>query len=172
MSWVAVRTSPNKEKAVRAALKRIGHTVYLPAEVRRSRARKTGPRRRIIVPMFPGYLFIEAPSVYLESLFLHSIRETKNVKRFVTAADGAPCEIADWKIDRLRATIKDHHRLDAERKANTRIRKGIKAKVRSGALAGKSGNVTYVRGNKAKLLAWVLGAPREIEIDARELEVA
>ncbi len=52
--WYAVHTKPRAEEQARAALEHKGICVYLP----RVKVARVNPRARPVVPLFPGYLFV------------------------------------------------------------------------------------------------------------------
>ena len=52
------------------------------------------------------------------------------------------------------------------------LRSGMKATVKAGSLAGKTGTVQWVRGKRAGLEARLFGAARVVEVPVGDLEAA
>jgi transcription antitermination factor NusG len=72
----------------------------------------------------------------------------------------------------LRATIRNVRFAMEVSAAKRRLRKGMKARVTDGTLAGKSGTIEWVRGAKAGLEAQLFGSMRVVEVPASALEAA
>lgn len=174
--WYAIITSPQRENAVRQILKRSGEDVFWPARVHRTRSRKAKLGKRRLMPLLPGYVFVEAPDFCTQSdalaLWLHKVKSTKHVRQIVSVAD-RPCPIAGWKIERWRGDIRSHFASEKARLETTKIRKGSKARFKSGhPYAGKEGMVTMTKGKRTKLMAWLFGEYREVEAKTNALEAA
>ena len=174
MTYYAIQTEPGRLPVVRQLLRRAGHDCYLPAEIRYSHRRK----KRLIVPMMP-YLFVKAPHLFskappkVQALWMHQIKAVRHVKGFVamTRLEG-PIPLADDKIDVLRRSIDDWRSVERARKTLSGLRKGGKAVVKHGPLAGRKGTVTWVSGNRAKLEAFIFGTSRVVTVQVDQLEAA
>lgn len=173
MTHYAIVTAPMRERAVRMALKRAGTDVYMPAKVTKTR-RRTGRQTRVVLPMIPRYLFVKAPEhPAAVSLWMHQVKSTRHVVRFVSVTgDGIASPIADWKLDKLRESVTIENATERARKANAKVGLGKKARIKSGTGIGRVGEVTYLRGDWARLKAWLFGAEREIKVRAKDLEAA
>ena len=171
--WYAIRTEPKKERSVRRALRRQGNAVYMPATVYRASLRKcTGRRPRAIAPMFPSYLFVECESPALLNLWMRSVLDTKHVKSFIAPRGGQASPMKPETIAELRRRVEAHKALTARMRESTKLRLGGEARVKTGTLAGKHGEVTKLRGKKARILAWLFGELREVEVERSNLEAA
>ena len=168
MTWLALRTEPGRLPIVRRLLKRAGNDCYLPAEIRLNHRR----RKRIVVPMMP-YLFVKSPAPELQALWMQQIKGVRYVKGFVaTNPINGPCHIADAKIEVLRRSIADYRNVERGRKALNQLRKGSRATVKNGPLAGRKGTVSWVNGDRAKLEAFIFGSLRTVTIETSQLEAA
>ncbi len=95
--WIAINTHPHREPLAIANLGRQNFAVYCPMERRRVRhARRTQDVRR---PLFPGYIFAEAPP---DLAAWRPILSTLGVRAMVRAGD-RPAFIDDAFIRALRA---------------------------------------------------------------------
>ncbi len=172
MTYYAVAVAPQKERTTRAIFRRRGQSCYLPAKVIKKRLTRRAAKRAV-VPLFPGYLFVEAPHQTLIPLWMHMIKDTRGVLGFVSVTnDGNPSPIAEAKIERLKQAIADDLVEMAKRKDGAKLKKGREARFRSGPLAGKSGSITWMRGDKARIFGWLFGSPREITVNVKDLEAA
>ena len=168
MTYFAIRTEPGRLPIVRRLLKRQGHDVYLPAEIRRNHKR----RKRIVVPMMP-YIFIRAPAPELQALWQQQISGTRYVKAFIcTSAMAGPHPIADHKIEVLRRTIQDFRFNAKAERAKRCLKPGSRAIVKNGHLAGRKGTVSWTHGNRVKLEAYIFGRATIVEVAVKDLEAA
>ena len=169
MTWIAIRTEPGRLPVVRQLLRKQGETCYLPAEIRFNHRR----RKRIVVPMMP-YLFIKTPyEEELTSLWMHKVKGTRYVKGFVSVnALIGPHPIADSSIDLLRRSISDLQQVERARKTMRGLRKGKRAVIKNGPLAGRKGTVSWMNGNRAKLEALIFGSVRTVTVSLEQLEAA
>lgn len=168
MTYFALRCEPGRLPIVRRLLKRQGHDVYLPAEIRRNHKR----RKRIVVPMMP-YLFVKAPAPELQALWMQQVRATRHVKGFVAVNSmSGPHPIADAKIEVLKRSIKDFRDVNRAKKQLSALRRGGKAVVKSGPLAGRKGTVKHTTSKITKLEAWIFGTMRVVTVETEKLEAA
>ena len=170
--WYIIRTEPKKERIVRRALRRQGNAVYMPANIYRATSRKFKKRRpRAIAPMFPSYLFVECESPAIQNLWMRSVLDTKHVKSFV-GSNGVASPLKTKTMDELRMKIADYKASAAKQRESIKLRLGSKAIITTGTLAGKRGEITKLRGKKARILAWLFGELREVEVKTSNLEAA
>ena len=168
MTWYAITTEPHRLRAVRLVLRRRGQEAYLPAQV----MRRPGRKKRSIAPLMP-YIFVKAPAPELLSLWMYDITQTRHVRGFVSlTTDKFPAAIQDEKIQNLRVHVAGLQRLARAARWKRRLRKGGQAVITSGHFVGKRGTVTWMRGNRAKLEAFIFGSTREIAIAVKDLEAA
>jgi len=168
LTFYALRAEPGRLPVVRQLLRRAGHECYLPAEIRRNHRRK----KRIVVPMMP-YLFVKAPEPELQALWMQQVKATRHVKGFVAVnLMAGPHPIADAKIEVLKRCIKDFRDVTRAKKQLSSLRRGSKAVVKSGPLAGRKGTVQHTTAKMTRLEAWIFGTPRVVTIETQNLEAA
>ena len=168
MTWLAIRTEPGRLPVVRQLLRRQGEVCYLPAEIRFNHRR----RKRIVVPMMP-YLFIKAPAHEITNLWMHKVKSVRYVKGFIAINPlVGPHPIADSSIDVLRRSISDLQQVERAKKTARALRKGKRAIIKSGPLAGRKGTVSWMNGNRAKLEALIFGTVRTVTVAVDQLEAA
>lgn len=166
--FYALRAEPGRLPVVRQLLRRQGHECYLPAEIRRNHRRK----KRIVVPMMP-YLFVKAPAPELQSLWMQQVKATRHVKGFVAVnLMAGPHPIADAKIEVLKRCIKDFRDVTRAKKQLSSLRRGSKAVVKSGPLAGRKGTVQHTTEKLTRLEAWIFGTLRVVTVETQKLEAA
>jgi len=168
LTFYALRAEPGRLPVVRQLLRRQGVECYLPAEIRRNHRRN----KRIIVPMMP-YLFVKAPAPELQALWMQQVRATRHVKGFVAVnAMSGPHPISDAKIEVLKRSIKDFRDVNRAKKQLSALRRGGKAVVKSGPLAGRKGTVKHTTSRMTKLEAWIFGTIRVVTVETEKLEAA
>lgn len=173
MTWYIIRTEPKKERSVRRALRRQGNAVYMPATIYRASLRKfTGRRPRAISPMFPSYLFVECETPAVLNLWMRSVLDTKHVRSFIAPSGGQASPLKSETMIELRRRIEAYKATTARMRETTKLRKGSEARITTGMLAGKRGEITSLRGKKARILAWLFGELREVEVKTSNLEAA
>lgn len=171
-SWIVITADPAKLRKVRKRLRRKGYQAYLPAIARVRAVAKGGKlkRRRTITPLM-SYILVQAPSEHVLDLWLYDVTSTKDVRGYLKQSD-RPALVTDAAMTDLRATIRDVRFAMEVSAAKRRLRKGMKARITDGTLAGKSGTIEWVRGAKAGLEAQLFGSMRVVEVPASALEAA
>jgi transcription antitermination factor NusG len=169
VTYYAVITEPSKEIAVRHTLKKAGETTFIPAFVKRQKA---GKGKRKLIPIIPRLVFVRAPDEpETRSLWMYRIKQVRGVKEFFTLGKGmTPASTSDDKVARFKTQIASD--VKAARVNTQAVRKGKAARIKSGAFTGSKGQVTFLKGNRAKVLGFFFGSTREIEIRADNLEAA
>lgn len=171
-SWIVITADPAKLRKVRRRLRRKGYPAYLPAIARVRAVAKGGKlkRRRTITPLM-SYILVQAPSEHVLDLWLYDVTSTKDVRGYLKQSD-RPALVTDAAMTELRATIRNVRFMMEASAAKRRLRKGMKARVTDGTLAGKSGTIEWVRGAKAGLEAQLFGSMRVVEVLSKSLEAA
>lgn len=175
MSYIVITADPAKLRKVRKRLRRKGYAAYLPA-IARVRAVAKGnkiKRRRTITPLM-GYILVQAPSEHVLDLWLYDVTSTKDVRGYLCENDRTAF-VSHASVDGLRCAVRKFRDTLFVMEANLasrRLRKGMKARVTDGTLAGKSGTIEWVRGAKAGLEAQLFGSMRVVEVPAKSLEAA
>ena len=102
MPWYAVHTRSRHEDRVHLGLVQKAFNAFLP-KMEIWSARKDR-RKRIMIPMFPGYLFVELSS--LDNATKVDVLKTFGVVRILGKPRGAePLPIPDEKIDAIRRIV-------------------------------------------------------------------
>ena len=98
-------------------------------------------KRRVIVPMFPGYLFLN-----IQPGKRHHITNLDGVYRFVKIGDEFQ-KVQDWEIENIRLLVDnmDHYR---DLRPENYIRMGSLIEVKEGPLCGMRGLVTGNNGSR------------------------
>ena len=127
--WYAIYTRPRHEKQVSTALQKSGLTVFLP--LLDEEHRWSDRRKKVQLPLFPGYLFLRAA---ISSHFRLSVLQTPGVLGFV-ACRGEALPVCDEEIDGIR-------RILVEKIPFTPcpfVRIGQRVRIRGGVLDGLEG---------------------------------
>jgi transcription antitermination factor NusG len=158
--WFAVYTSPRHEKRVSQYLgqKEIEH--YLPL-YRTQRKWRDGSKVTLNLPLFPGYLF-----VHISKSERVPVLQVPGVLSFVGGTGRQPAALPEAEINALRSGLPlrraEPHPL---------LTVGQRARIRSGALAGKEG-VLVRRKNSLRVVLTMELIQRSVavEVDESELE--
>ena len=173
MTWIALTTAPNKARAVRKRLRRRGESAYVPAMVaKRIIPKGTKTRRKRFITVLMPYVLVRAPEqAGVRALWLHGVLSVKDVSGVLHAGDD-PAWIPDHAIDDLKAEVA-RVILEASAARHRRwLRKGGKAVVKSGSLAGRVGTVQWVTAKRVGLEARLFGAARVITVERENVESA
>lgn len=173
MTWLAITTEPRKQRIVRKRLRRKGYDAYLPCLVIRQttiKANRASKRRRVMQLM--PYIFVREPHKHMRELVLYDILSTRDVRGYVGSKVRGPDIVQEDAIDALRASIAGL-RLDMDAaRYKSSLRRGGKAIIKAGTLAGRKGTITWVHRQRARLETMVFGAMREVEVAVKDLEAA
>ena len=97
LRWCVVQTKVYSEEQAAAALAGKGLVVYLPLV----KARRVNPRARPVVPLFPGYLFVQLD---WEQVEISAINWVPGVVRLVDFGDG-PVMVPDEVIEHVKRRV-------------------------------------------------------------------
>lgn len=102
MSWYAVYTRSRFEDKVYTLLSQKSIETFLPKiEVW---SRRKDRRKRIMIPMFSGYLFVDAPDLNREKQI--SVLKTPGVVRILSKPEGnEPARIPDQQIEAIQRLV-------------------------------------------------------------------
>ncbi len=102
MPWYAVHTRSRHEEKVRLGLVQKAFHVFLPKiEVWSKRKDR---RKKILLPMFPGYIFIELPT--MDNVTKVDVLKTFGVVRILGKPRGSePIPVPDVKIDAIQRIV-------------------------------------------------------------------
>jgi len=159
-NWYAVQTVSRHERLVACQLGNQGITTFYPTftEIHRWSDR----RKRVEVPLFPGYLFVNAimcPQVRRLVLF------SRGVAGFVNMS-GQPVPIPDDQIESVQRLLASNIR----GVSYPFLRVGQRVRVRGGALDGVQGILTVHNGHKGLVIS-VDGIQRSLAIHIEGYDV-
>jgi len=150
--WYVLHTRARNEKAVAGDLSRLGVQHFLPLV--KYRRMYGGKRRRVEIPLFPGYVFLCGTQADRETAL-----RTHRVAQVLEVGDQA----------RLREDLRQIHRVvtsDEPVDLYPRLRRGTKCRVVGGTLNGLEGVVIRRRGPwRVYVGVEFLGQSAELEID-------
>lgn len=173
MTFIAIRADYSKLRKVRRALRKQGVEAYLPALVHRRPRPKAGKiiHKRHVTPLM-FYILAKAPEHQAaRDLWLHSIRETKDVRGYVTIQN-EPAFIPERDVAAVKIAV-EKLRLDmAAQKHKRWLRKGGKATIKDGSLAGKIGTIQEIKKKGIELEMMLFGAKRVVTVQRDKLEAA
>jgi transcription elongation factor/antiterminator RfaH len=135
-AWYVLHTRSRFEQVVSDGLEKKSLETFLPKITVMSKRRDR--RKKIRVPLFPGYVFTRSDLNAHERL---EIVKTIGVVRLVGNKDG-PISIPDEAIDSLRIMVA----VDSPVETGTRFRKGDRVMVVEGPFAGVVGAFVRYRG--------------------------
>ncbi len=171
MTWIALTTAPNKARAVRKRLRRRGESAYVAAIVTKRIITKGTRRKRFITVMMP-YVLVRAPEqAGVRALWMHGVLSVKDVSGVLYSYD-CPSWIPDHAMDDLKAEVARIVLEVIAVRSLRLLRKGGKAVVKSGSLAGRVGTVQWVTAKRVGLEARLFGAARVITVERDNVESA
>lgn len=136
--WCVIYTRPNSERKVSASIAEQGITSFLPMySVRR---RWSDRIKRVMVPLFPNYIFVKCTENEIVSL-----RRIKGIVRFLMT-EGRPVIVQESVIDTLQKVIQHEPEVCAL-EGCLEIKRGTKIQINRGVLAGACGIVINSDGN-------------------------
>ncbi|MBW2058592.1 MAG: UpxY family transcription antiterminator [Deltaproteobacteria bacterium] len=135
--WYAIHTKPRHERKVNTRLAREGIRVFLP-EIERWSRRKDR-KKRILVPLFPGYLFVNQD---LRGESRLKVIKTNGVIR-ILGDNGTPAAIPESQIHSIQRIVESKSLVQAHRY----LKRGRIVRVVSGPLEGVEGVFLSEKGD-------------------------
>jgi transcription elongation factor/antiterminator RfaH len=160
MAWYAVNTKPQHERKVNAHLAREGITTFLPETERWSRRKDR--KKRVLYPIFPGYLFI---NMELNPDSRLKVIKTRGVVR-ILGSNGTPIAIPESQIEAIQKIVD----MGKAVFPHTYLKKGQIVRVIGGPLNGVEGIFIAEKG-KGKLVISVDILHRSVSIAIEETDV-
>ena len=142
-AWYVLHTRSRHEQVVFDGLTNKSLEAFLPKITVVSKRRDR--RKKIRVPLFPGYIFIKSNLNANERL---EIVKTVGAVRLIGNQDG-PISVPDVAIDSLRIMVAGTNPVET----GTRFRKGDRVMVVEGPFAGVTGTFVRYRGYKRVVVA-------------------
>ena len=144
LAWYVIQAQTRKEREVETGLQRQGLEIFLPMVTVPSRRRDRKVTLR--VPLFPGYLFINAR---LNTQIIHKIIKAHYVFRLL--GNGRPVPIPEAEIEAIKAIVSGDHPYYPWRF----LEKGKRVRVIDGPLTGVDGIILEKREQKRRLVVSV-----------------
>ena len=154
LAWYVIHAQTRKESEVEMALQRQGLEIFLPMVTIPSRRRDRKITLR--VPLFPGYLFINAQ---LDTTVFHKIIKAHHVFRLL--GNGRPAPIPEAEVAALKTIVSG----DRPYYPWTFLEKGKGVRVIDGPLAGVEGIVIEMREQKRRLVVSVELFRRSVAVE-------
>ncbi len=162
MNWYATYTRSKHEQKVNGRLERKKIETFLPLIERWSRRKDR--RKRIHLPLFPGYLFVRAE---MDAHTHLEILKTDSVVRILCHGD-KPAPIPDEQIHAIQVLIKNGIAVTPY----PYLREGMRVRVVNGPLSGVEGILVKTKPDKQRLLLSVdlIQESVSVEIDESDVE--
>jgi len=163
--WYALYTHSHCEQLVYEQLAAKGFHLLLPKiQVWSQRA---GIRHRIVVPMFPGYLFLHSmvdSAIYLE------VRQARGLVRILGQGWDKLAVVPEEEIYAIHAVLRSTLPIHL----HPYLREGQRVRVRRGLLSGVEGILVGGKANKGRLVLSVELLQRSVavEVDCSDVEQA
>jgi transcriptional antiterminator NusG len=141
LAWYVIHAQTRKEREVETALQRLGLEIFLPLVSVPSRRRDR--KVTLQVPLFPGYLFINAR---LDTKIVHRIIKTHHVFRLL--GNGRPALIPEAEVEAIENIVSGGRPYYPW----TFLEKGKRVTVIEGPLAGVEGIILEKREQKRRLV--------------------
>ena len=161
MNWYAIYTRSKHEQKVNDRLGRKHIETFLPLIERWSRRKDR--RKRIKLPLFPGYLFVRAEmdaNTYLEIL------KTDSVVRVLCNED-QPAPIPYEQVHAIQVLIKNGIAVTPI----PYLREGRRVRVVNGPLMGMEGILLKTKPNKHRLVLSVDLLQESVSVEIDELDI-
>ncbi len=160
--WYAVSVRSRHEFVVHDELKRRGVETFLPSVTRCSQWKDR--KKFIAYPLFPGYVFVQAPDrpgAFLEVL------KTRGVVAFISLEPGKPTPVAMEEIDSLRLMVQSGQEIDIY----PHLKEGMRVRVKAGPLENAEG-ILWKKEKEYQFSVNVelLGRSVAVKISARDIE--
>lgn len=161
MHWYAIYTRSRHEQKVYQRLKEKDFETFLPLIERWSRRRDR--RKKIHLPLFPGYLFVQTDmngEIYL------NILKTDSVVR-ILCNEGKPAPIPDEQINPIQVLMKNGIAVTPF----PYLKEGMRVRVVNGPLIGVEGILIKTKPSKHRLVLSVDLLQESVSVEMDELDV-
>lgn len=161
-NWYALYVKSRHEFITSSELRRKGVETFLPSIKRLSLWKD---RRKLIeFPLFPGYVFVHILPCHQK---VFDILNTRGVVTFISLVPGNPTPVSSEEIESLRLLLASGQPIDLF----PRLEKGVRVRVRSGALKGAVGTVVNREGQFMFIVNIdILGRSVGVKIYADDIE--
>jgi transcription antitermination factor NusG len=158
--WFAVHTRPRHEKRVADYLRQREVEHYLPL-YRADRKWRDGSKGTIDLPLFPGYLFVHIKRDERLQVLL-----VPGTLAFIGGTSRDPAPVPEEAIRAVKAGIQVH-----AAEPHPLLTVGERARIRSGALAGREGVVVRKKnGYRLVIAVEQIGKGMAVDVSDKDLE--
>lgn len=162
LQWFAVSVRSRHEFTARDELVKKGITTFLPSV---EKLRQWQDRKKVLFPVFPGYLFVQIEPRAEDFLQVVKARGTVT---FVSLVPGHPTPVAQQEIEALKKVIGSGQSFDVY----PGYRIGTRVKVRRGPLQGAEGMLAKKESAQLFFInVEILGRSVGLRISADDLEL-
>jgi transcriptional antiterminator NusG len=161
MNWYATYTRSKHEQKVNDRLEKKNIETFLPLIERWSRRKDR--RKKIHLPLFPGYLFVRTEMDVHTHL---EILKTDSVVR-VLCYNGKPAPIPDEQIHAIQVLVKNGMAVSPY----PYLKEGMRVRVVNGPLNGLEGILIKAKPNKHRLILSVDLIQESVSVEIDELDV-
>jgi transcriptional antiterminator NusG len=161
MNWYATYTRSKHEQKVNDRLEKKNIETFLPLIERWSRRKDR--RKKIHLPLFPGYLFVRTEMDVHTHL---EILKTDSVVR-VLCYNGKPAPIPDEQIHAIQVLVKNGMAVSPY----PYLKEGMRVRVVNGPLIGVEGILLKTKPNKHRLVLSVDLLQESVSVEIDELDV-
>jgi|GEM_PF-65732 transcription termination/antitermination protein NusG len=154
-NWYAIRTRSRHEQKVKYQLENKSFKVFLP--VMEGWSKRKDRKKKILKPLFPGYLFIDFELIKSRWLEIVKVPGVANILGY----SNEPFPIPEEQIASLQAIINS----DLTVNYYTYLKKGDRVKVVSGPLEGAVGILLDVQEKKKRLVVSVDMLNRAVAVE-------
>ncbi|MHB9099427.1 MAG: transcription termination/antitermination protein NusG [Syntrophales bacterium] len=165
MPWYAVHTRSRHEDRVHLGLVQKAFNAFLPKMEIWSKRKDR--RKRIMIPMFPGYLFVELSS--LDNVTKVDVLKTFGVVRILGKSQGSePLPIPDEKIDAIQRIVRS--KVEVHQFQYPKV--GEPARIIDGPFKGVEGLVTKTDYEKELFVIAIELLQRSVAIKLEGFQIA
>ena len=161
MNWYAIYTRSRHEKRVYERLSEKKIEAFLPLIEQWSRRKDR--RKRIQVPLFPGYLFVQSP---MDQYAYYEILKTESVVR-ILCSGGIPTPIPDRQINNVQILMKNRIAVTPCQY----LKEGERVRVAHGPLVGIEGILIKLKPDKNRLVLSIDLIKESVSVELDELDV-
>jgi transcription antitermination factor NusG len=159
--WYVAYTFPRSEKKVQTKLATLGIESYLP--MYESLREWSDRKKKLIVPLFPNYLFI-----YISDKKRHETFAVREIVKYVSF-EGKPATISNSIIESLQNVLNENTEVSVE----NYVKAGDPVIISQGPFTGTEGVVVNQNG-KTRLIIQIASLQRSVSINisARDVVLA
>lgn len=175
IGWYVLATVVRKEPVAAARLASVGFETFLPKAHEMS---EYGSKQRVIsAPLFPGYLFAYGDPIEIQQRLAlwRQMQIYTGIHKILSSSDNTPLPVDSDIVFHIKLNTLDTGYVDTDNLSLNGILEILSPGDRVWTLEGSGwpghlGKVSSLKGpDRVRVLLWVLGAEREVEMDRRLL---